>query len=85
MLCPIGKNALQRLKLSSQEFLSHGLWQQLLHPSRSLESPRDIRLDHSLGSALGRTGDIPGYSSVQSMLGIPGGREHSGSFLFERR
>lgn len=72
MLCPIGKNALQRLKLSTQAFFSNGLWQQLLQPSRSL----DIRLDHCLGSALGRTGEVPGYSSVQSVLGIPGGREH---------
>lgn len=60
MLYPIGKNALQRLKLSSQEFVSNGLWQQLLHPSHSLELPRAIRLDHSLGSALGRTGEVPG-------------------------
>lgn len=66
----------ERLKLSTQEFFSNGLWQQLLQPSCSLESPGDIRLDHCLGSVLGRTGEVTGYSSVQSVLRIPGGREH---------
>lgn len=49
MLCPIGKNALQRLKLSSQKCFSNGLWQQLLHPSHSLESQSHRKI---LGSTI---------------------------------